>query len=342
MPTEAQHLEQRVAALQSDLNARDQALDDAATENNERELSRRSWFDEAQRLENENSAIRLQVGGMQMEIDELRSEVKRLDLMVAQADYNYDMDRAQFRRQMAERDALPADWEDQLLTEMDRRFGLSKRDDLHMVNDDTQVGVEFALEWIKARVTASAEPSAPCTTPGDQQCPGDGVNKCKACPSAPVERDERAEFESAYAEEFSKVRGCTFSAHDVASMRDTDGRYGDRAYLNGQWAGWQARAALERKPSAPVDTVTWEDAEKVAADPEVHDALQMFSEDPAGDAGTSVVRAVLEALERKATKGSQKSKPHNPRRILSDHHCPECGQPDCNGQCFGDDMMGDS
>ncbi|MFJ2379868.1 hypothetical protein [Pseudomonas protegens] len=44
MPTETQHLEQRVAVLQSDLNARDQALDDAATENNERELSRRDWF----------------------------------------------------------------------------------------------------------------------------------------------------------------------------------------------------------------------------------------------------------------------------------------------------------
>ncbi|SCZ74181.1 MULTISPECIES: hypothetical protein [unclassified Pseudomonas] len=48
MPTETQHLEQRVAALQSDLNARDQALDDAATENNERELSRRDWFEAAQ------------------------------------------------------------------------------------------------------------------------------------------------------------------------------------------------------------------------------------------------------------------------------------------------------
>lgn len=64
---------------------------------------------------------------------------------------------------------------------------------------------------------------------------------------APVERDERAEFESAYAEEFSKVRGCTFTADDVASMRDAAGGYGDRAYLNGQWAGWQARAALEKK-----------------------------------------------------------------------------------------------
>ncbi|WMN15632.1 hypothetical protein QL104_19950 [Pseudomonas piscis] len=50
MPTETQ-LEQRVAALQSDLNVRDQALDDAATENNERELSRRDWFEEAQRLQ---------------------------------------------------------------------------------------------------------------------------------------------------------------------------------------------------------------------------------------------------------------------------------------------------
>lgn len=58
MPTETQHLEQRVAALQSDLNARDQALDDAATENNERELSRRSWFDEARRLEKECERLR--------------------------------------------------------------------------------------------------------------------------------------------------------------------------------------------------------------------------------------------------------------------------------------------
>lgn len=75
MRTKNLHLEQRVAALQSALNARDQALDDAATENNERELSRRDWFDEAQRLENENSAIRLQAGGMQVEIDELRAQL---------------------------------------------------------------------------------------------------------------------------------------------------------------------------------------------------------------------------------------------------------------------------
>lgn len=53
MPTQTQHLEQRVAALHSDLNARDQALGAAATENNERELSRRDWFEEAQRLQAE-------------------------------------------------------------------------------------------------------------------------------------------------------------------------------------------------------------------------------------------------------------------------------------------------
>ncbi|WP_216891468.1 hypothetical protein [Pseudomonas putida] len=67
-------------------------------------------------------------------------------------------------------------------------------------------------------------------------------------PSAPVQYDERAKFEAAYAEEFSKARGNDCSAEDIASMRDDTGGYGDRAYLNGQWKGWQARAALENKP----------------------------------------------------------------------------------------------
>ncbi len=29
-------------------------------------------------------------------------------------------------------------------------------------------------------------------------------------------------------------------------------------------------------------------------------------------------------------------------RINSAAHCQECGHPDCNGQCYGDDMMGAS
>ncbi|NNJ16407.1 hypothetical protein CSV86_014860 [Pseudomonas putida CSV86] len=41
------------------------------------------------------------------EVDRPRAEVKRLDLLVTQADYNYDEDRANLKRQLAERDAHP-------------------------------------------------------------------------------------------------------------------------------------------------------------------------------------------------------------------------------------------
>lgn len=51
MPTETQHLEQRVAALQSDLNTKDEQIDALTFSDNDRELSRRSWVDEAQRLQ---------------------------------------------------------------------------------------------------------------------------------------------------------------------------------------------------------------------------------------------------------------------------------------------------
>lgn len=48
---------------------------------------------------------------------------------------------------------MPEDWEDQLFAEMSRRFYLRKQiDDDHMVYDDTQIGVEFASDWIKARL----------------------------------------------------------------------------------------------------------------------------------------------------------------------------------------------
>lgn len=50
---------------------------------------------------------------------------------------------------------LPDDWQDQLFEEMTRRFELNKRDDDHMVIDDTQVGVEFASDWIAARLNPS-------------------------------------------------------------------------------------------------------------------------------------------------------------------------------------------
>lgn len=51
MPTETQHLEQRVAALQSDLNERDQRTDDLSFQLKDREGSRRDWFEAAKAAE---------------------------------------------------------------------------------------------------------------------------------------------------------------------------------------------------------------------------------------------------------------------------------------------------
>ncbi|MDD1150006.1 hypothetical protein M5G25_17090 [Pseudomonas sp. TNT2022 ID357] len=51
MPTETQHLEQRVAALQSDLNTKDEQIDALTFSDNHRELSRRDWFEAAQAAE---------------------------------------------------------------------------------------------------------------------------------------------------------------------------------------------------------------------------------------------------------------------------------------------------
>ena len=48
---------------------------------------------------------------------------------------------------------MPDDWQDQMFAEMERRFSLSEQyHQDHLVNDDTQIGVEFAIEWIAARL----------------------------------------------------------------------------------------------------------------------------------------------------------------------------------------------
>jgi hypothetical protein len=57
-----------------------------------------------------------------------------------------------------QRGALPEDWADLLFAEMERRFELSREyHQDHMVNDDTQIGVEFAIEWITAALKPTAE-----------------------------------------------------------------------------------------------------------------------------------------------------------------------------------------
>lgn len=50
----------------------------------------------------------------------------------------------------AEKKAIPTDWEDRVLSEMDRRFNLKGEDDDRMRWDDTQIGVEFAISQFKA------------------------------------------------------------------------------------------------------------------------------------------------------------------------------------------------
>ncbi|MDF3863510.1 hypothetical protein P3W53_03490 [Pseudomonas denitrificans (nom. rej.)] len=58
---------------------------------------------------------------------------------------------------------------------------------------------------------------------------------------APHERDD---FEVAYAAEYQATLGATCAARDIADMREGDRYPSGLHYLNGQWKGWQARAAL--------------------------------------------------------------------------------------------------
>lgn len=101
---------------------------------------------------------------------------------------------------------------------------------------------------IDAALSASAEPSAPkCRKCGDP-CThdDDGHDECRFCTagvpsnpndaSAPVERDERAEFEE-FCEEVLGLK----------TDRLITGGYQSFGADNG-WRSWQARAALERKP----------------------------------------------------------------------------------------------
>jgi hypothetical protein len=56
----------------------------------------------------------------------------------------------------------------------------------------------------------------------------------------------REEFEAAYVEHLNESTGKAYRAEDMAALREgtDDSPYGDRAYLNGCWWGWQA--ALSR------------------------------------------------------------------------------------------------
>lgn len=78
--------------------------------------------------------------------DDLKAREEALQVRLNAADQRIDELTA-----AEQRNALPADWADQLFAEMERRFELCKQyHQDHMVNYDTQIGVEFAIEWIGA------------------------------------------------------------------------------------------------------------------------------------------------------------------------------------------------
>ena len=54
-----------------------------------------------------------------------------------------------------------------------------------------------------------------------------------------------------------------------------------------------------------------------------------------------ILRKDTEAALKLAEVGGNDKRKADFIRLNSAPHCPECGHPDCNGQCFGDDMMGD-
>ncbi|WP_054915253.1 hypothetical protein [Pseudomonas sp. NBRC 111117] len=124
------------------------------------------------------------------------------------------------RAQLAERDALL------------RRCLLAVREQ-HCDEGEADFDLPLPLmSDIDAALSASAEPK--CQDGG--MC-ADSSHKCTGC--ARDERDERALFESAH------VAKCfNFNRKTVLGML---GEYGN-PYVQSTWEGWQARAALERKP----------------------------------------------------------------------------------------------
>ncbi|ROL86531.1 hypothetical protein [Pseudomonas protegens] len=138
MPTETQHLEQRVAALHSDLNTKNEQIDALTFSDNDRELSRRDWFDAAQEAEKRVEELRADLASANADKEayaqnaiNLRERVGRLK------DQRND-----YAKQLAERDAL-----------LERcRLAVANGEDFDLPAS--------LLDEIKA-LSASAEPGAP-------------------------------------------------------------------------------------------------------------------------------------------------------------------------------------
>ncbi|WAK44830.1 hypothetical protein [Pseudomonas phage PseuP_224] len=219
MPTETQHPEQRVAALQSDLNTKDNQIDALTFSDNDRELSRRDWLEAAQAAE------------------------KRVEVLEGR---------------LAERDALLHRWVGNFghlggcATPLrdETKAALSASAERGSRSSHLEVGPCTAQahridKLFDAAMSGSAKPSDECahSYANKAGCPECGEEFDRGKP-APVERDERAEFEQA----FVVQEGLYFSAerNEYRSMNGRSIEYTDAKDLNLRLQGWQARAALDK------------------------------------------------------------------------------------------------
>ena len=81
------------------------------------------------------------------------------------------------------------------------------------------------------------------------------------------------------------------------------------------------------------------EALQIDEEPDLWLRVKAFVENQSAPAAKPIACKVDESCGQDPREGDYV---RNKYSLLSDPHCPECGHPDCNGQCFGDDMMGDS
>ena len=168
------------------------------------------------------------------------SEVERLSAACAANIRARDEAIAEGRRYMRQASALDA-----VLREARRCVAESATPE---TGGPTQREAQVILGKIDAALSASVELGAPMCAHCFMSL-ADSPRRCADCdavePSAPVERDEHQEFEQA-CREAATARGRELDPESI--RRRADGSHVNPLTECGWW-GWQARAALERKPS---------------------------------------------------------------------------------------------
>lgn len=151
------------------------------------------------------------------------------------------------RAKLAERDGLLRDFCAHSALICGDLLRLAREDDL-ATTDPIRTRAYSAMDHarkVKKTLSASTEPSAPkcraCNDSGPELIKGVYLT-CRACaePSAPVEIDERAAFETWY------IRDVGPGLANLSRINTGSRAYEDEDAMSA-WEGWQARAALERK-----------------------------------------------------------------------------------------------